>query len=63
MLLDLERSERVEREDVRYKCGWSPVEGRIFRSVIESTFVNGHLAYHQGKLDESQLGQRLKFNR
>ncbi len=63
VLLDLERSERVEREDVRYKCGWSPVEGRIFRSVIESTFVNGHLAYHQGKLDESQLGQRLKFNR
>ncbi len=63
VLLDLERSERVEREDVRYKCGWSPVEGRIFRSIIESTFVNGHLAYHQGKLDESQLGQRLKFNR
>ncbi len=63
VLLDLERSERVEREDVRYKCGWSPVEGRIFRSIIESTFVNGHLAYHQGKLDESHLGQRLKFNR
>ncbi len=63
VLLDLERSERVEREDVRYKCGWSPVEGRVFRSIIESTFVNGHLAYHQGKLDDSHLGQRLKFDR
>ena len=63
VLLDLERSERVEREDVRYKCGWSPVEGRVFRSIIESTFVNGHLAYHQGKLDDSHLGQRLEFDR
>ncbi|MCF6354149.1 MAG: dihydroorotase [Candidatus Polarisedimenticolaceae bacterium] len=63
VLLDLERSERVEREDVRYKCGWSPVEGRLFRSVIDSTFVNGHLAYHQGKLDDSHLGQRLEFDR
>ncbi len=63
VLLDLERSERVEREDVRYKCGWSPVEGRVFRSIIESTFVNGHLAYHQGKLDDAHLGQRLEFDR
>jgi len=63
VLVDLDKRERVEREDVLYKCGWSPVEGRIFRSTIESTFINGHLAYHQGKLDESILGQRLTFNR
>jgi len=62
-LVDLNKRERVEREDVRYKCGWSPVEGQVFRSTIESTFINGHLAYHQGKLDDSTLGQRLTFNR
>ncbi len=63
VLLDLDRNERVEREDVRYKCGWSPVEGRIFRSTVDATFVNGHLAYHQGRLDDARLGQRLQFNR
>jgi len=63
VLVDLDAHERVEREDIRYKCGWSPVEGRVFDSTIESTFVNGHLAYHQGRIDESTLGQRLTFNR
>ncbi len=63
VLLDLDRNERIEREDVLYKCGWSPVEGRLFRSTIESTFINGHLAYHQGKFNGSHLGQRLAFDR
>ncbi|MFC1683907.1 dihydroorotase [Pseudomonadota bacterium] len=62
-VVDLDKRYRVEREDVLYKCGWSPVEGRIFRSAVETTFVNGHRVYHQGAFDESAKGQRLIFDR
>jgi dihydroorotase len=45
------------------KCGWSPFEGTTFHSKVTHTFVNGHLAYAEGKFDESQLGKRLTFSR
>lgn len=52
----------VNKENILYKCGWSPFEGTEFRSQVTHTFVNGHLAYRQGQFNESQLGQRLAFN-
>jgi len=63
VLMDLGSRKRVERGDVLYKCGWSPMEGRILNSVVDSTFVNGHRVYCQGEFDESLLGQRLLFER
>ncbi len=63
VLVDLDRRHRVEREDVLYKCGWSPVEGRVFNSAIDTTFVNGHRVYHRGGFDESVKGRRLEFDR
>ena len=45
------------------KCGWSPFEGYTFRSSVAATWVNGHLAWNEGKLDDSQLGQALEFAR
>lgn len=63
VVVDLDDRHRVERGDVLYKCGWSPVEGRIFRSSVESTFVNGQRVYHQSSFDGSLKGQRLIFER
>ncbi len=63
VLVDPKASETVERPSLLYKCGWSPFEGQTFSSKIKSTFVSGHLAYHDGKLDDSILGQRLLFDR
>jgi dihydroorotase len=63
VLVDLDKPLRVEREEVLYKCGWSPLEGRRLRSTVVSTFVNGRLAYHKGKVDDQVRGQRLKFSR
>ena len=54
---------KVERNNIRAKCGWSPFEGHTFKSSIEKTFISGHLAYSDGKLDESKMGQRLTFDR
>lgn len=45
------------------KCKWSPLEGNAFRWKVEKTFVNGHLAYSDGQVDEKHRGQELKFKR
>lgn len=53
----------ITKENILYKCGWSPLEGNSFPYQVNSTFVNGHLVYHLGQFDETQRGQRLQFNR
>lgn len=53
----------VSKENILYKCGWSIFEGSTFNASITHTFVNGHLAYANGKLNDAVLGQRLTFNR
>lgn len=53
----------VRREDVLSKCGWSPFEGRSFRSRIAATWVNGMLAWDGTRLVGTPNGQRLAFDR
>ncbi|WP_260293263.1 dihydroorotase [Sedimenticola hydrogenitrophicus] len=62
-LVDLNDPTRVERRDVLYKCGWSPMEGERLRSRIVATFVNGQIAYHNGRVNDAVRGQRLEFDR
>ena len=62
-LVDLNSSYTVTKENILYKCGWSPFEGQTFNSQITHTFVSGHLAYENGVFNESKLGERLTFNR
>lgn len=63
VLVDLNSPWKVEKNNLLYKCGWSPFESQTFHSKITHTFVNGHLAYHNGVFDESKKGQRLLFQR
>ena len=56
-------SSTVTKENILYKCGWSPLENFIFPASIEKTFVSGQLVYDDGEFDESVKGQRLTFNR
>jgi dihydroorotase len=53
----------VKKENILYKCGWSPFEGVNFKSRITHTFVNGKIAYVNGKVKEIKAGQRLLFDR
>lgn len=53
----------VKKENIIAKCGWSPFEGYNFKSRVTHTFVNGKLVYHNGKVKESKVGQRLLFER
>ena len=63
VIVDLNQQTKVTKENILYKCGWSPLEGFEFPAVITHTFVNGHLVYGNNIWDESIKGQRLKFER
>ena len=63
VLVNLKKPWKVKKSNILYKCGWSPFEGQIFNSIITHTFINGHLAYKNGKFNEEKKGMRLKFSR
>ena len=58
-LVDLNTSWTVSKENLLYKCGWSPVEGTTFHSSITQTFVNGNLVYNNGRFNENTRGMAL----
>ena len=58
-LVDLNTSWTVSKENILYKCGWSPVEGTTFHSSITQTFVNGNLVYNNGLFNEKTRGMAL----
>jgi dihydroorotase len=61
-LVDLNSPWTVAKENILYKCGWSPLEGQTFQSKVTHTFVNGNLVYKNGTFSEFIPGQRLEFN-
>lgn len=62
VLVDLETEEwTISKENIYYKCGWSPLEGTSLRSKITHTFVNGHLAYENGNFSQERKGERMLF--
>nr|WP_252732420.1 dihydroorotase [Cellulophaga baltica] len=63
VIADLNTPWTVTKENIAYKCGWSPFEGTTFKSEISHTFVNGHLAYENGNFSEKKNAKRLTFNR
>lgn len=63
VLVDLNSPWTVTKENMLYKCGWSPFEGSTFKSRITHTFVNGHIAYQNSKFSEIKYAKRLTFNR
>ena len=63
VLVDINNPWEVNKDNILYKCGWSPFEGNTFKSRVTHTWVNGHLAYQNGTFDESQKGHRLTFDR
>ena len=63
VLVDMNAAQTVCKENILYKCGWSPFEGITFSSSVTHTFVNGVLIYNQGVFNTSAKGKRITFNR
>lgn len=61
-IVDPEREWTVAKDNLYYKCGWSPLEGHVFKGKVTSTIVSGHLAYHEGEFFEEKKGERLVFD-
>lgn len=61
VLVNLNAPWTVSKENLFYKCGWSPFEGTTFHARIEKTFVNGNLVYDNGKFEETVKGLRMEF--
>jgi len=62
-LVDPAKSWKVSKENILYKCGWSPFEGTTFRSKVVKTIVNGTVVFDNGVINEDFRGQRLMFDR
>jgi dihydroorotase len=60
--VDLNKEWTVAKNNLFYKCGWSPFEGHVFKGNVESTIVSGHLAWHGGQFFEDKKGERLLFS-
>lgn len=63
VVVDPTKSVTVTKENILYKCGWSPFEGVSFSNEIEMTLVNGNVVYNKGEIIEGTIGSRLLFNR
>ena len=61
-ILDPKKSQTISSKNIFYKCGWSPFEGKTFNSTVTHTFVNGHLAFKRGVINDSKLGMIIDFS-
>ena len=63
VLVDMNSPFTIAKENILYKCGWSPLEGVTMPATVTHTFVNGHLVFAHNQFDESIKGERLLFDR
>jgi dihydroorotase len=63
VIVDPNKKTTVTKENILYKCGWSPFEGFTFSHSIDSTYVNGNKVFEGGKIIEGTTGSRLRFDR
>ncbi len=63
VIVDANNPWTVTKENILYKCGWSPFENATFKSRVTHTFVNGSLAYKNFKVYATKTAKRLTFNR
>ena len=61
VLVDPQHAWTVSRENILSKCGWSPFEGYTFHHAVDTTFVNGEIAYQQGQVNDALRGRELKY--
>lgn len=63
VVVDMNKPYTVTKENILYKCGWSPLMGNTFPFSVEQTMVNGKIVYSNGEIIEAANGQRISFDR
>lgn len=62
-LIDPDDPWTVSKDNILYKCGWSPFEGTTFKSKVVTTIINGTIVFDNGVIDDNYRGQKLVFDR
>ncbi|MEO6906247.1 MAG: dihydroorotase [Ginsengibacter sp.] len=68
VIVDLNKTSTVKKENLLYKCGWSPLEGFTFPAEITHTFINGNCVFQKDNQanilwNETIKGQRMHFEK
>ncbi len=63
VLVDLARPTLVSEQRVWSKCGWTPFAGLTLRAAVDTTIVNGQIAYRDGRVMPDCRGRALTFDR
>lgn len=63
VLIDPTKEFTVAKDNILYKCGWSPLSETRFSSSVTHTFINGHLVFENGNIDNNFRGKALTFDR
>ena len=63
VVVNTKEKSTVNKGNILYKCGWSPLEGFTFPAMIEKTFVSGNMVYGNEVWNESVKGSRILFDR
>jgi len=63
VIMDPDKPTAVTSSNLLAKCHWSPFEGHTFRSTVDTTIVNGVVAYQDGELTGEIVGRRMEFGR
>lgn len=61
VLVNPNKNYTITKENILYKCQWSPLEGETLSTNIEKTFLNGQIAFENGVVNEVR-GKALTFN-
>jgi dihydroorotase len=62
VILDLENEIKIQKENILYKCAWSPLEGRILPGKVETTIISGEIQFHKSEFFQKNAGRRVLFN-
>ena len=63
VIFDIKNPWKVSKNNLMYKCNWSPFENKSFRSRVLYTLVNGNTVFSNGKIIESAMGMKINFDR
>ena len=63
VIVNLNHPWTVTKDNILYKCGWSPFEGTTFKARVSHTILNGRLVYESFKVSEQKAAMRLTFDR
>ena len=63
-VVDIDKNYEVTKENILYKCAWSPFMGKTFKSSVHMTICNGHIAFQDGQVNKDiPFGMQIEFDR